>query len=163
MDRTIVYIDMDNTLVDFQSGIDSLSPAEKSQYGPSEKHPAGNYDDVSGIFSKMKPLPGAIDAFHWMADHFDTYILSTAPWDNPSAWCDKLEWVKKHLGESAKKRLILSHHKNLLMGDYLIDDSAKNGAGEFKGQHLKFGTDYITKQPNEFPDWNSILRYFKKL
>ncbi|NCG08090.1 MAG: 2-C-methyl-D-erythritol 4-phosphate cytidylyltransferase, partial [Verrucomicrobia bacterium] len=59
---------------------------------------------------------------------FDSYILSTAPWGNPTAWSDKLEWVKKHLGEVAKKRLILSHNKQLNKGDYLIDDRSRNGA-----------------------------------
>jgi 5'-nucleotidase len=27
------------------------------------------------------------------------------------------------------------------MGDYLIDDRLKNGAGEFKGELIHFGTD----------------------
>jgi len=30
--------------------------------------------------------------------------------------------VKTHLGADAYKRLILTHHKNLNVGDYLIDD-----------------------------------------
>ncbi len=30
--------------------------------------------------------------------------------ENPSAWSDKLLWVKRHLGPSAHQRLILSHH-----------------------------------------------------
>ena len=33
-----------------------------------------------------------------------------------------MQWVKKYLGSHAKKRLILTHHKNLSLGDYLIDD-----------------------------------------
>ena len=60
-----------------------------------------------------------------LKDKYDIYILSTAPWDNPSAWSDKLEWVKRYLGEVCYKRLILSHHKNLNAGDYLIDDRKK--------------------------------------
>jgi hypothetical protein len=38
------------------------------------------------------------------------------------------------------------------MGDYLIDDRTKNGAGEFKGELIHFGTD-------KFPDWDSVLEY----
>ena len=79
-------------------------------------------------------------------------ILSTPPWDNTSAWSDKHQWVKKHLGVSAHKRLILSHHKNLNRGDYLIDDRTANGAGEFQGEHIHFGTE-------KFPDWKSVLEY----
>ena len=74
------------------------------------------------------------------------------PWENSSAWKDKNEWVKKHLGKSAHKRLILSHHKNLNKGDYLIDDRTANGAGEFEGEHIQFGSE-------KFPDWDSVLEY----
>ena len=82
----------------------------------------------------------------------DTYLVSTASWENSSAWSDKNEWVKKYLGESAHKRLILSHHKNLNRGDYLIDDRTANGAGEFQGEHIHFGTE-------KFPVWKSVLDY----
>jgi 5'-nucleotidase len=81
--KKILYIDMDNVLVDFPSGIAQLSEQEKIIY-------ADRYDEVPGIFSVMQPLDGAIEAFHELSDLFDTYILSTAPWDNPSAWSDKL-------------------------------------------------------------------------
>ena len=60
--------------------------------------------------------------------------------------------VKKYLGEVAYKRLILSHHKNLNIGDFLIDDRTKNGAGEFKGELIQFGTD-------KFPNWSVVKRY----
>ena len=90
-----------------------------------------------------------------MAAEYDTYILSTAPWENPSAWSDKLLWVKKNLGNAAYKRLILSHHKNLNAGKFLIDDRTKNGAGEFGGEHIHFGTD-------KFPDWKTVVHYLKQ-
>jgi 5'(3')-deoxyribonucleotidase len=51
--------------------------------------------------------------------------------DNTSAWSDEHQWVKKHLGAAAKKRLIPSQHKQLNRGDYLFDDSTGNGVAEF--------------------------------
>ena len=33
----------------------------------------------------MKPMPGAVEAFEALSEAFDVYILSTAPWENPSA------------------------------------------------------------------------------
>ena len=122
---------MDNVLVDFQSGLDRASQEDKIKH-------KGNEDEIPDLFSKMDPMPGAVEAFHKLSEFFDTYILSTAPWENQSAWSDKLEWVKKHLGAPAYKRLILTHHKNLNRGDFLIDDRPNNGAGEFQGTLIKF-------------------------
>ncbi len=143
-----VYIDMDNVLVNFQSGIDRLPAHVVKDF-------EGKLDEVEGIFSLMEPTDGAVESFNKIAQAFDTYVLSTAPWENPSAWSDKLLWIKKHLGDKAYKRLILTHHKNLNMGDYLIDDRKKNGADKFTGEHIHFGSD-------KFPDWHAVVKYLFK-
>ena len=141
----IVYVDMDSVLVNFQSGIDALTEEERTAF-------KDDLDDVPGIFSKMKPVDGAIEAYEKLTKHFDVYILSTAPWNNPSAWTDKLLWVQEHLGDQAHKRLILSHNKNLNAGDFLIDDRTANGAEEFKGEHIHFLSE-------KFKNWNDVLNY----
>ena len=145
MTKKILYIDMDNVLVDFPSGISQISEDLQKKY-------ERRLDEVPGIFSLMKPIYGAIEAYEKLSKKFDTYILSTAPWMNSSAWSDKNEWVRKHLGEVAHKRLILSHHKNLNMGDYLIDDRTANGADRFQGEHIHFGTE-------KFPNWEVVCDY----
>ena len=139
---------MDNVLVDFPSGIAQLDDSVQKQY-------EDNFDEVPGIFSLMTPMPNAIESFKELSGLFDTYILSTAPWENPSAWSDKLLWVKNHIGDTAHKRLILSHHKNLNDGAYLVDDRTKNGADAFAGEHVHFGTE-------RFPDWEAVLTYLRK-
>jgi 5'-nucleotidase len=147
--RKIIYVDMDNVLVDFPSGIAKLTDEDRIEY-------EGRYDDCPGIFAFMDPVPGAVEGFKFLAERFDVYILSTSPWLNPQAWMDKIEWVQKHFGvakdSSAYKRLIISHHKNLNRGDYLIDDRTKNGASEFEGEHVLFGSE-------QFPDWKSVVEY----
>lgn len=147
--KKIVYIDMDNVLVDFPSGIAKLSEETKKAYD-------GNLDEVPGIFSLMGPMPGAIDAVKLLAEKFEIYVLSTAPWLNPSAWIDKVEWIHKYFGKGEDspfyKRLILSHHKNLNQGDYLIDDRTKNGVDKFGGEHIHFGTE-------RFPGWDEVVEY----
>jgi 5'-nucleotidase len=143
--QKILYVDMDNVLVDFASGIAQLDEKTVREFDE-------RLDDVPGIFALMKPVEGAVQAYTTLAQHFDTYVLSTSPWENPSAWSDKLNWIKKHLGQSAYKRLILTHHKNLNIGDYLIDDRTKNGVDQFKGEHICFGS-------AQFPNWAVILEY----
>lgn len=141
----IIYVDMDGVLVDFESGINSLSDVELKLY-------ENKLDEVPGIFSRMTPIKGALESFKKISEHFDIYILSTAPWENPTALNDKLAWVKKYIGETANRRVIFSHNKHLIIGDYLIDDRKTNGAAEFKGKHIHFRSD-------EFPNWDAVLNY----
>lgn len=146
-----LYFDMDNVLVNFKSGLDQVSAEEKARYeddGTGKPH----YDDIPGLFSLMDPMPGAIEAVNKLAEVYDVYVLSTAPWNNPSAWSDKLEWIKNYFGKTFHKRIILSHHKDFLRGDYLIDDNGKNGTSEFEGEWIHFGSE-------RFPDWDAVLKY----
>jgi 5'-nucleotidase len=145
--KKILYIDMDNVLVDFGSGIQALNDETRHEF-------RDDLDEAPGIFSLMDPLEGAVEAFTELSLLYDTYILSAAPWENPSAWSDKLLWVKRHLGKLAHKRLILSHNKNLNAGDYLVDDRTANGADKFKGEHIKFGSE-------TFPGWDAVLTYLR--
>lgn len=152
--KKILYIDMDNVLVNFQSGIDKLDEKTKAEY-------KDHLDDVPGIFALMDPVEGAVNAVHQLAEKYDLYILSTAPWNNPTAWCDKLNWVKKHFGSDEKspfyKRIILTHHKNLCKGNYLIDDRPeKCGVKDFDGKVLHFGPE------GDFHDWESVVSFLMK-
>jgi len=146
--KKILYVDMDNVLVDFPSAFPLLPEETRREYDD-------RLDEVPGIFDLMKPLPHAVEAFQELSLLYDAYILSTSPWENPSAWSDKLLWVKRHLGKNAYKRLILSHHKNLNQGHFLIDDRTKNGADKFTGKHILFGSP-------EFPDWPAIVSYLRE-
>ena len=77
----IIYVDMDNVIVDFKSALRNKGLDEDMK----------DADDIDGIFSEMEPMPGAIEGFKTLVNMgHDVYILSTAPWKNPSAWSDKL-------------------------------------------------------------------------
>ena len=109
---------------------------------------------IKGFFGKLEPIPGAIDAFNKLAEDFEVYILSCACWRNPSSFSDKVLWINKYL-PAGIKRLILTHHKDLCVGDYLIDDRPHHGTDKFNGEWIKFGSE-------KFPDWNSVLDYIYK-
>ena len=140
-----VFVDMDNVLVDFESGLAQVSEEVKMEY-------EGRLDEIPGLFGPMKPLPGAIDAVHELRKHYDLFILSTAPWKNPSAWSDKVKWVTRYLDDVFHKRMVITHRKDLCQGDYLIDDRGKNGTSEFKGEWIQFGSE-------QFPDWAAVMKY----
>ena len=51
----ILHIDMDNVLVNFQSGLDRVGEDVKAEYGE------GEYDNIPGLFDKMDSLAGEAD------------------------------------------------------------------------------------------------------
>ncbi len=113
-----------------------------------------NPDTIPNIFRRLNPIEGAISSVTKLlsSSKYEVYFLSTAPWKNPSAWTDKRLWVEEHFGDVVKRRLILTHRKDLLNGDILIDDRPNNGAKDFKGHWIHFGSE-------KFPDWTSVLNY----
>ncbi|MDR2789675.1 MAG: hypothetical protein LBB59_01685 [Campylobacteraceae bacterium] len=145
MRKKILYIDMDGVLADFESGLKVQSEKTLKKYENRE-------DEIPNLFANMLPMSGAEESFMELSKIYDTYILSTAPWENVSAWSDKLSWVKKYFGENARKRLILTHRKDLNIGDYLIDDRTRNGADKFCGELILFGSD-------KFPGWKAVRKY----
>jgi 5'(3')-deoxyribonucleotidase len=131
--------------VDFGSGLAQQSEETLQAY-------AGKEDEIPGLFGSMLPIPGAIEAVHRLNEYYDCYILSTAPWKNPSAWSDKVLWVTKYLDDVFHKRIVITHCKHLCKGDILIDDRGKNGTSEFEGEWIQFGS-------AQYPDWDSVLQY----
>ena len=107
-------------------------------------------DQIPGIFRDLPPVPGAIDAVNKLNDYYELYILSTAPWQNVSAWQDKLIWLQHHFGDDEKslfyKRVILAHDKSLARtpGGILVDDRPYHGASgwddaEMDSQWIQYG------------------------
>jgi 5'(3')-deoxyribonucleotidase len=144
----IIYVDLDGVVADFDKGKLEHPLGAVTPY-------IGRPDKLPGIYENLAPIPNAIASVNKLLKdpNFKVYFLSTAPWDNPEAWMHKRLWVTKYFDEKLiRKKLILCHHKQLLIGDYLIDDRRFNGASEFKGEWIHFGSE-------QFPDWNRVLDY----
>ncbi|MDA8572443.1 hypothetical protein N9K85_03970 [Flavobacteriaceae bacterium] len=143
----LLFIDLDGVVADFVS---AMNTHPKKEISPYDEHP----DTIPHIFRDLKPIKGAIKAVNILLDatNYNVYFLSTAPWDNPSAWTDKRLWIEEQFGEKINRRLILTHRKDLVKGDILIDDRPNNGAKDFEGELIKFGS-------TEYPNWNAVLDY----
>ena len=148
MNKKRLYFDMDGVIVDFVSALELQSEETLKEY-------EGRLDEIPGLFGQMKPMPGALEAVRKLNEKYDCYILSTAPWNNPSAWSDKVAWITEQLDDVYHKKMIITHCKHLCKGDYLIDDRDKNGAAEFEGALIRYGS-------VKFPDWNAVLEYLIK-
>ncbi|MDO5343308.1 MAG: hypothetical protein Q4F02_00115 [Candidatus Saccharibacteria bacterium] len=146
--KPILYLDMDGVLVDFTSAFDKVPAETLREYD-------GRPDDIPGIFALMEPMPGALEAVEQLRHKYDLHILSSSPWENPTALGDKLAWVKRYFGGDGPdniffRKAIFSSVKHLSRGDILIDDRTANGAGDFQGRHIHFGS-------TAFPDWQAVL------
>jgi len=156
IDKKILYVDMDGVLANFGNEVKTITKLRKELGGSIPKH----FDNIPHIFRDLEPIEGSIEAIQKLYDSgkYDMFIATTSPWNNETGASDKVEWLKKYFGDIFKKKIFITHRKDLLIGDILIDDRLKNGAEQFKGELLRFGYDYENKKMNEYPDWDSVLK-----
>ena len=138
--KKIVYIDMDGVLVNFGKAIKDwfiTHPHLEERYKTFPDH-------IQGLFRIAPPMEGAIEAVKKLHESgkYELMIATSAPWGNPQSNSDKRFWIEDYFGDMFHKKMFITHRKDLLMGDYLIDDRVKNGAGEFSGELLRFGLDW---------------------
>lgn len=123
-----------------------------------DKRKADGFDpEEPGFFLALDSFEEGLSLFRKLVDlGHDVQIVSTGPWDTVTAWTEKRIWAESHLKEYATKRVTLTHRKDWIHADFLIDDRTKNGAGEFAGELILFGGD-------KFPNWASVHEYFEHL
>ena len=141
MEKKTIFIDMDGVIANF---------AKAAKEGGWEHRPDKHVD-----YGNLEVMPGAKDALIRLNHDFDIFIASTPPWDRPDMWGAKREWIAEHF-PWLKRKLILTHRKDLLIGDILIDDSRWRGQPDFKGAWLWFGT------AQKCLDWPSTLELIYK-
>ena len=152
--KKLLYIDMDGVTADFDKKMAEICPelflGDGEDYEERSKKVSAVLEQNFNFFLDLEPIEDAIESINLLFDKYDIYFLSTPVYEVPKSYSDKRLWLEKYFGEKAIKRLILTHRKDLNIGDYLIDDRTKNGAGEFKGELIQFGTE-------KYPDWKSII------
>jgi len=147
------YVDMDDTLCDFagQAYLDLLANPEIRW--PQSQH---------GFFTKLKPLPNAIESLKELdAMGEDVWILTRPSILNPLCYTDKFLWVREHLGIEFTERLILCTDKGRVgtEKDILIDDfdwktPIETVKTPWKGEQIRFGQ-------GEFGNWEKTMNYIK--
>lgn len=136
---TIIHVDMDDTICHFMD-------AYLAKRTDSIKYPQSQY----GFFANLKPIKGAIESVNELRKRHDVYILTRPSHLNPLCYTEKRIWIEKHFDLDFCEKLIICPNKDLVRGDYLIDDMPWPN---FLGRQLMFGSE-------KFPDWKSILNYF---
>ena len=161
MSKKILYIDLDGVIADFDGAIKKWCPdLETGDNFPNYQDRFNKVNEICeanpDIFHRLDTIEDGIDSVRELMPHFDVYFLST-PMDNvPESFTGKKVWIDRHFGELASKRLILTHRKDLAMGDYIVDDRTRNGVDKFIGIHIHFGTE-------QFPNWKVTKAFLLSL
>lgn len=138
--KPIIYIDMDDTICDFISEYHKMRKLE-----PDVKYP----QSIKGFFLGLKPLQNAIESVNILREKFDVYILTRPSYMNPLCYTEKRIWIEDHFDLEFCQKLIICPNKDLLIGDYLIDDMPWPG---FKGEQIQYGIP-------PYETWKNILKY----
>lgn len=148
-----VFIDLDDVVFSFWKHIKTLHPQIDEIPQDKRGHKVDKImSENRRMFLELELLEGAAEAINTLKEHFEIYFLSTPVWDIHESWGDKKVCLEKYFGDFAHKRLILTHRKDLAIGQFLIDDRLANGSAEFTGVHIHFGTP-------AFPDWKTVTTY----
>ena len=149
MNKYRIFIDMDGVIADF----------EKASNEFQRIHGKTNRPDKWVDYRNLDVIEGAIEAVAKLnADH-EVFIASTPPWTRPEVWGHKREWIGEHF-PYLKRRIILTHRKDLLIGDILIDDSRYRGQPDFQGEWFWFNKNWNNKNWEACMEW--IYKEYKK-
>jgi 5'(3')-deoxyribonucleotidase len=146
--RKKVFVDMDNCLCDFVG-----SYAQNKKDYPEIEYPQSQF----GFFSNLAPIENAVESFKFLEEYFDVYILTRPSIYNLMCYTEKADWVKRYLGFHILEKLVIACDKSIVDSEnaYLIDDTTQAGQLDFRGEFIHFKT-------NKFPNWESVISYFKE-
>lgn len=145
--KPILYLDMDDVLVDFNSS-KRIPPEDKKIYN----HPR-MYE--WGFFFELEPMPGAVEFIQQLEkeDNFEIHVLTQPVATNPISYTEKAAWIAKYF-PSLIFNLHMSQHKHFFKGSILVDDNLK--WKHFEGEFFHF-------QPRQgSEEWLRLKQYLSK-
>lgn len=129
-----ILVDMDGVLVDWDKGFlqswNNRCEVDRSKSYFMEQCVSAEYKQQAellmlseGFFENLPPMFGGIEAIHEMVDDGYRVLICTSPIIT-SRYCaqEKLNWIRKHLGEVWLDKVVICLDKASIRGDILLDD-----------------------------------------
>ena len=124
-----LFIDMDNTVVNFDKHVIDIMNKEKDMDYDYRDNTCWWWSDTGvekeyfeelitrqGTFLNCEPIEGAVEYINKLYNEgFEIVFLTLPQWDNPYCVTEKIEWLQRHFSWfDANKNLVLTKQKHLL-------------------------------------------------
>ncbi|MDO5442095.1 MAG: YqiA/YcfP family alpha/beta fold hydrolase [Bacteroidia bacterium] len=115
------------------------------------------FDDVLRYAHNGETVASAVKAVEHLSEHYSLQFVVDGEHDGWDTMLQKRKWLEDNIGVPCWNRVTLTTHKELLLGDFLIDAHPDVCGGDgFMGTTVEFGSD-------TFKDWNEVVTFFDRL
>lgn len=115
------------------------------------------FDDVLRYRHNGEAVASAVKAIEHLSEHYSLQFVICGESDAWEAMEEKRRWLETNIGVPCWDRTVLTTHKELLLGDFLVDAHIGDcGGKDFMGTAVEFGSD-------TFKDWNEVVTFFDRL
>jgi 5'-nucleotidase len=163
MEKLIILVDMDNTIVDYSTPIADAIKTEgqvdadaTNWFTFTDQKPLRRIQKKTQssphFFLSLRPLEGAIECLKELEKLGHTiFIVSSPSVTSDTCHSDKSKWLMEHMGEKWARQLVLTKDKTIIFGNYLIDDKEEiTGVCDNPAwKHIIFTQPYNLQQSHE--------------